>query len=168
MVQSFFFFFNSKRWRRELFHCSKSGRSLRKTMRLVQTVAVDSGATSNKGRGGNWKLASWISLPAVPWERSKKATGRHSFHWKKGSQGGRTSQGFTLVYKVLKKARPPLTGKEPRRKEWGKDRKEWEKKKKTGKEWEAAEKMGCWLIIQKICTPQNASHRLLTLPSSLT
>ena len=40
-----------------------------------------------------------------------------------------------MVYRVLKKARPPLTGKEPRRKEWGKERKEWEKtEKKSGKQ----------------------------------
>jgi hypothetical protein len=49
----------------------------------------------------------------------KKTTGKHSFCWKKRSQGGRTSQGFTLVYRHLKKPTPLLSGKEPTTKERG-------------------------------------------------
>jgi hypothetical protein len=43
----------------------------------------------------------------------KKATGKHPFCWKKGSQGGRTSQGFTLVYRFPKNAKTPPLEKSP-------------------------------------------------------
>jgi hypothetical protein len=50
----------------ELFHSSRNVRSLKEAVKSVPTVSVESGATSNKGRGGNCKPASPISLHTVP------------------------------------------------------------------------------------------------------
>ena len=55
-----------KRKGRKGFYYSRSGRLLWKSVKSVVTVAVDSGATSNEGRGGNCKPASPISLHTVP------------------------------------------------------------------------------------------------------
>ena len=103
-------YFKAKRW------AEMRWWPLKEAVKSVATASVESGATSNKGRGGNCKPASPISLHTVPWERSKKtkATGRHPFCWKKGSQGGRTSQGFTLVYRFPKNATAPPLEKSPK------------------------------------------------------
>lgn len=50
----------------ELFHSSRNVRSMKEAVKSVPTVSVESGATSNKGRGGNCKPASPISLHTVP------------------------------------------------------------------------------------------------------
>ena len=48
------------------FYSSREVRNLKEAVKSVQTVVVESGATSNKGRGGNCEPASPISLHTVP------------------------------------------------------------------------------------------------------
>jgi hypothetical protein len=99
---------------KKLFYSSREVRYLKEAVESVQTVVVESGATCNKGRGGNCEPASPISLHTVPWERSKKQLA-DTLLLKKGSQGGRTSLGFTLVYWFSQEPRHTHTGKEPKK-----------------------------------------------------
>jgi hypothetical protein len=50
----------------ELFYSNRNVRTLKAAAKSVPTASVESGATSNKGRGGNCKPASPISLHTVP------------------------------------------------------------------------------------------------------
>jgi hypothetical protein len=101
----------------------------KKAVKSVVTAAVESGATSfEKGRGGNCKPASPISLHTVPWEQSKKNQLADTSLLKRRSQGGRTSQGFTLVYWIPQEHKHTPTGREPREKSDG------EPKERRGKQ----------------------------------